>query len=224
LDEVVMVFLSVTFVSSIVGALAYPSFAVRCWKDLRGWASGLFGRARERARLRTAAALLDLGNHLMLCDQERKARRLERRLSGRRARRFGLEAAALRLGAKQTDEITLELPIGSREQEGNPSRTLAISCVVHHLPPGERPTAQDGDCALSWRVANRPSPGYRGPSAMCEMPSLERALLAYHARPLRPLRQGGRFFDEGVHHGAGKPEATSGPAISRRTGGGGGRP
>ena len=133
MDETVVVFLSVAIVSSIVGALAYPSFAFRCWKGFHEWASGLFGRARERARLRTAASLLDLGNHLMLCDEERKARRLQRRLSGCRARLFGLEAAALRLGAKQTDEVTLELPVGSREQEGNPSRTLAISCVVHHL-------------------------------------------------------------------------------------------
>ena len=33
-------------------------------------------RFAERARLRLAAALLDLGNHLMLCDEERRARRL----------------------------------------------------------------------------------------------------------------------------------------------------
>ncbi len=222
MHETVAVVLSVAVVSSIVGALAYPSFAVRCEDGLREWTSGLFGRARERARLRIAAALLDLGNHLMLCDEERKARRLERRLSGRRARRLGLEAAALRSGARRNDEVTLELPVGSRKQEGNPSRTLVVSCVVHHPPREEYPTGRNEGCTLSWRVVNRPSPGYRGPSTMCEVPSLERALLAYHARPLRPLRQGGRFFDEGVHHGAGNSEATSGPAIPRRTGGRGG--
>jgi hypothetical protein len=225
LGETVGVVLSLAVLTSIAGALAFPTCVVRCGKRLRGWASKLSGRARERSRLRIAAVLLDLGNHLMLCDEERRARRLERKLSGRRARRLGLEAAALRSGARRADEVTLELPIGSREQEGNPSRTLAISCAVHHPPQGEHPTAGKGDCTLSWRVVNRPSPGYRGPSTLCEVPSLERALLAYHARPLRPLRQGGRFFDEGLHHGGGSPEATSyAAAVSRRTGGGGRRP
>ncbi|QIN84605.1 hypothetical protein GBA63_19595 [Rubrobacter tropicus] len=197
------VVLAVAVLFSIVGALAYPTFVIRRGKHLRGWVSGLSGRARERARLRIAAALLDLGNHLMLCDEERKARRLEKRLSGHRTRRLGLEAAALRLGATRADEVTLELPVGSREQEGNPSRTLAISCVVHHPPRGEYPVAQDGDCTTSWRVVNRPSPGYRGPSSMCEVPSLERALVAYHARPLRPLSKGRRFLDEDVHYAGG---------------------
>lgn len=195
LSETVGVVLSVAVLSSIAGALAYASFAVRYGERLREWASGIVGRARERARLRIAAALLDLGNHLMLCDEERKARRLGEKLSGRRARRLGLEAAALWSGARRTDEVTLEIPVGSREQEGNPSRTLVISCVVHHPPRGEYPTARDGDCTLSWRVVNRPSSGYRGPSTTCEVSSLERALVAYHARPLRPSGQGRRFFD-----------------------------
>lgn len=203
MDETVGVVLAVAVLLSFAGALAHPTFVIRRGKHLRGWASGLSGRARERARLRIAAALLDLGGYLMLCDEERKARRLERRLSGRRTRRLGLEAAALRLGARQADEVTLELPVGSREQEGNPSRTLAVSCVVHHPPRGQHQAARDGDCTLSWRVVNRPSPGYRGPSTMCEVTSLERALVAYHARPLRHLSKGGRFFDEDAHHAAG---------------------
>lgn len=224
LGETVGVVLAVAVLFSIAGALAYPTFVVRRGKHLRRWIYGLLGRAQERARLRIAAALLDLGNHLMLCDEERRARRLARRLSGRAARRLGLEAAALRLGARRADEVTLELPVGSREQEGNPTRTLVISCVVHHHPRGEHPTARDGGCTLSWRVANRPSPGYRGPWSMCEVPSLERALLAYHARPLRPLSRGGRFFDEDVHQGAGETKVTSDLAVSRQAGGGGERP
>lgn len=203
MGETVGVVLAVAVLFSIAGALAYPTFVIRRGKHLRGWASGLSGRTRERVRLRIAAALLDLGGYLMLCDEERNARRLEKRLSGRRAWRLGLEATALRLGARQADEVTLELPVGSREQEGNPSRTLVLSCVVHHPPRGEYPGAQDGDCTLSWRVVNRPSPGYRGPSTMCEVPSLGRALVAYHAQPLRPLSKGGRFFDEDVHHAGG---------------------
>ena len=222
LREAVVVVALVAILSSIAGALAYPSLVVHRGNSLRRWAYGLTGRVRERARLRVAAALLDLGNHLMLCDEERKARRLEKRLFGGRAtRRHGLEAAALRSGAKRADEVTLEIPVGAREQEGNPTRTLVISCVVHHPPPGEQPTAEGRgrarDCTSSWRVVNRPSPGYRGPWSTVEVPSLERALLAYHARPLRPLRQGGRFFDEDVHHGEGKPggEATREPAASQ---------
>ena len=222
MDATVGVVLAVAVLFSIAGAPAYPAFAVRRRERLRRWAYGLIRRARERARLRIAAALLDLGNHLMLCDEERKARRLEKKLRGCRARRLGLEAAALRSGARRADEVTLEFPVGSREQEGNPTGTLAISCVVHHPPRGEYPAAQDRDRTLSWRVVNRPSPGYRGPSATCEVPSLERALLAYHARPLRPLRQGGRFFDEGVHHDAPEAGATGDTAVSRRPGGGGG--
>jgi hypothetical protein len=202
LGETVGVVSAVAVLFSVAGALSYPTFVTRCGERLRGWASGLSGRTRERARLRIAAALLDLGNHLMLCDEEREARRLERRLSGRRTRRLGLEAAALRLGARRADEVTLELPVGSREQEGNPTRTPAISYVVHHPPRVGYPAARGGDCTLSWRVVNGPSPGYRGPSTMCEVSSLERALVAYHARPLRPLSKGGRFFDEDVHHAA----------------------
>lgn len=208
MGEAVVVVLSVAVLSPIAGALAYPSLMVRCADRLRRWAYGLTGRVRERARLRVAAALLDLGGHLMLCDEERKARRLEKRLSGCLARQLGLEATALRLGARRADEVTLEIPVGSREQEGNPTRTLVISCLVHHPPRGGYPTAQAYDCKSSWRVVNRPSSGYRGPSTTCEAPSLERALLAYHARPLHPER-GGRFFDEGLHHAAGEPRGAT---------------
>ena len=218
MGETVGVFLAVALLFSVAGALAYPNFVIRCGERLHGWASVLYRRARERLRLRIAATLLDLGNYLMLCDEERKARRLERRLSGRRTRRLGLEAAALRLGARRADEVTLELPVGSREQEGNTSRTLAISYVVHHPPRGEHRAARDGDCTLSWRVVNRPSPGYRGPSTMCEVPSLERALVAYHARPLRPLREGGRFLDEDVHHAAGSAGSADGRLSSPEAG------
>ena len=218
MGETMGVVSAVVVLFSIAGTLAYPTFVVRSGKRLRGWASRFSGRTRERIRLRIAATLLDLGSHLMLCDEERKARRLERRLSGRRALRLGLEAAALRLGAKRADEVTLELPVGSREQEGNPSRTLAISYVVHHPPREEYPAARDGDCTLSWRVVNRPSPGYRGPSTMCEVPSLVRALVAFHARPLRPLSGGGRFFDEDVHHAAGGAGSPNGRVGSPEAG------
>src|SRR5215203_5193701 len=47
----------------------------------------------EAVRLRFAAALLDLGNHLMLCAEERKALRLRKRLSSARAHRLGLYVA-----------------------------------------------------------------------------------------------------------------------------------
>ena len=214
MGETVVVFLSV-IMSSIIGAMAYPYLSYWNRGRLRGCTSGLSKRVRERVRLRVAASLLDLGNHLMLCDEERRARRLRRRLSGRRARRVGLEAVALRLGARRADEATLELPVGARRQEGNPSRTLVLSCVVHPPARTEQPAVKGlpraCDRPWSWRVANRPSPEYRGPSITCEVPSLERALIAYHARPFRPPRQGGRFLDEGFHDDATKPGATSDP-------------
>ena len=176
---------------------------------------GLLGRLREAwprlvegARLRLAAALLDLGHYLMLCDEERRARGIVKKLSGRNKLRpwlrprLDLEAAAIRAGARRADEVTLEIPVGSRVQEGNPGRTLALSCVVHH-PPRDGQTlensSQGDDCTLMWRVTNRPSEGYQGPSVTSDLPSLERALIAYHARP---ITRGGRFLDEGVHEAA----------------------
>ena len=151
----------------------------------------------EGIRLRLAAALLDLGNHLMLPAEERKAFRLRRRLYS--ARRLGLVDAAVRAGARRLDDVTLDIAIGERPQEGNPKRTLALSCVVYG--PIDPDNGNEEAPSLSWRVANRPSPGYRGPSVTVEVPDLERALLSYHARPLRLARgaKGSRFFDEGVH-------------------------
>ena len=54
---------------------------------------------------------------------------------------------------------------------------------------------------LFWRVANRVSPGHRGPTVTVEVTNLERALICYHARPLRLAggASGVRFFDEDVH-------------------------
>lgn len=61
MDETTAVVALAAVLSLVVGALACP-YAVARWAErLRGWACGFLGRARERARLRTAAALLDLG-------------------------------------------------------------------------------------------------------------------------------------------------------------------
>jgi len=159
----------------------------------------------ERVRLRLAAALLDLGNHLMLSGEERRALRLQKKLSEPRALRLGIGAAAMRAGAKRVDDGTLEVPVGTRRQEGNPGRTLVLSCVIHE------PLSRDGSAAareeeewapsVFWRVVNRASEGYRGPQVMVEVPELGRALIAYHARPLRPpdAPGGRRFLDEGIH-------------------------
>ncbi|QIN78350.1 hypothetical protein GBA65_07255 [Rubrobacter marinus] len=217
MGETVVVFLSLVLFS-IASALAAMCLLFRRRERPHGQTSGLSRRVRERVRLRIAASLLDLGNHLMLCDEERRARQLRRRLSGRRARRLGLEAVALRLGARRADEVTLELTVGGRRQEDNPSRMLVLSCVVHHPVRAEHSAVeglpQAGDCTWYWRVANRPSPGYRGPSTTCEVPSLERALVAYHARPFLPSGQGGRFLDEGFHDNATRPGATKDPNAS----------
>ena len=161
-------------------------------------------RISEAIRLRLAAALLDLGNHLMLSADERKAFRLRGWLSSARARRLGVAAAAVRAGARRFDGVTLEIPVGERTQEGNPGRTLALSCVVYEplgdLPGGTSDAPEDAP-SLFWRVANRGSPGHLGPSVTVEIPELERALVSYHARPLR-LSGGApaaRFFEEGTH-------------------------
>lgn len=62
-------------------------------------------RISEAIRLRLVAALLDLGNHLMLSADERKAFRLRGWLSSARARRLGVATAAVRVGARRLDEV-----------------------------------------------------------------------------------------------------------------------
>jgi hypothetical protein len=164
----------------------------------------------ERAKLRLAAALLDLGNHLMLCDEERRGRRV-RGCAGRALRGGRDPVRALRrFGGSWTDEVTFEVPIGSRPQEGNPARTLHLSCAVSRPPDdgllgGVRGEA-DGGAVVAWRVTNRPSEGGVGPISYSEVPDLERALISYHAPAIAPAA-GGRFFDEGVHDGGGDDAA-----------------
>ena len=155
----------------------------------------------EAVRLGLAAALLDLGNYLMLSAEERRAFRLKKRLSSARARRLGVAAAAVGAGARRLDEVTLEIPIGERVQEGNPKRTLALSCVVYGTPDLGAIDRPEDAPFLFWRVVNRPSPGHRGPSVTIDVPDLDRALISYHARPLRLAggATGARFFDEGTH-------------------------
>lgn len=159
-------------------------------------------RISEEIRPRLAAALLDLGNHLMLSAEERRAIRLRRWLSSTRARRLGVAAAAVRAGAKRLDDVTLEIPIGTRTQEDNPGRTMALSCIVYEPSASGAATDPLDEAATPfWRVVNKASPGYRGSSVSVEVPELERALLSYHARPLRPEGEatGARFFDEDIH-------------------------
>jgi hypothetical protein len=140
----------------------------------------------------------------MLSAEERRAFRLRKRLSSARARRLGVADAAVGAGARRLDDVTLEIPIGERDQEGNPKRTLALSCVVYESPGhhASDPLEDDG-ASLFWRVVNRASPGHRGPSVTVDLPDLDRALLAYHARLLRLAEEatGARFFDEGTHDG-----------------------
>jgi hypothetical protein len=161
----------------------------------------------EAVRLRLAAALLDLGNHLMLCPEERRALRLRKRLSSARAHRLGLYVAAAKAGARRVDEVTLEIPIGERAQEGNANRTLALSCVVYGTPDRGPSDPPEDAPFLFWRVVNRPSPGQRGPSVTVDVPDLDRALISYHARPLRIAggatggATGACFSDEGTHDG-----------------------
>ncbi|CAA9470647.1 MAG: hypothetical protein AVDCRST_MAG05-526 [uncultured Rubrobacteraceae bacterium] len=142
-------------------------------------------RLAERARLRLAAALLDLGNHLMLCDEERRARRLRGLLERARRRGRDLEDALRRFGGSRTDDVTFEARIGSRPHEGNPSRVLEISCALSR--PAKLAGALDAGVSepvIAWRVTNRPSEGRPGPISYSEMPDLERALLCYYAPPL----------------------------------------
>ena len=36
------------------------------------------------------------------------------------------------VGARRADEVTLEIPVRSRRQEGDPSGMLVLSCAIHH--------------------------------------------------------------------------------------------
>ena len=114
----------------------------------------------------------------------------------------------MKAGASRLDEVTLEIPIGARHQEGNPKRTLALSCVVYESPGHHASNLPEDVPALFWRVVNRASPGHHGPSVTVDVPDLDRALISYHARPLRLAggakggANGARFFDEGRHEGS----------------------
>jgi hypothetical protein len=116
-----------------------------------------------------------------------------------------LHGAAVKAGARRLDEVTLEIAIGERPQEGNPKRTLALSCIVYESPDHHASDPPEDVPALFWRVANRPSPRHRGPSVTVDVPDLDRAIIAYHARPLRLAggatggANGARFFEEGTH-------------------------
>ena len=170
--------MTLLIVASLVAALALAVPA------LRRRVARAIARARkrlaERARLRFAAALLDLGNHLMLCDEERRARRLSRVLEKARRRGSDPEDVLRRFGGSRTDDVTFEAPIGSRPHEGNPSRVLEISCALSRPPAG----ACGSEPVVAWRVTNRPSEGRPGPVSYSEVPDLERALLSYYAPPL----------------------------------------
>ena len=114
-----------------------------------------------------------------------------------------MAVAAAKAGARRLDDVTLEIPIGERAQEGNPKRTLALSCVVYESPGHHAGGPPEDGASLFWRVENRASPGHWGPSVTVDVPDLDRALIAYHARPLRLAEgaTGARFFDEGKHDG-----------------------
>jgi hypothetical protein len=114
-----------------------------------------------------------------------------------------LYVAAAKAGARRLDEVTLEIPIGERAQEGNANRTLALSCVVYGTPDRGPSDPPEDAPFLFWRVVNRPSPGQRGPSVTVDVPDLDRALISYHARPLRIAggATGACFSDEGTHDG-----------------------
>ena len=175
--------MTLLIVTSLVAA---PALAVPA---LRRRVAHATTRARERlaegARLRLAAALLDLGNHLMLCDEERRARRLSRVLEKARRRGSDPEDALRRFGGSRTDDVTFEAPIGSRPHEGDPARTLEISCALSRPAKlADALGARVPEPAVAWRVTNRPSGGRPGTVSYSEVPDLERALLSYYAPPL----------------------------------------
>ena len=158
-------------------------------------------RLAERARLRLAAALLDLGNHLMLCDEERRARRVRGSIDRSLRRGQDPERALARLGGSWTDEVTFTVPIGLRAQDGDPSRTLDLSCTVCR-PPDAGFGSAAGEPTVAWRVTARPSAGRRGPISYSEVPDLERALLSYYAPVPAAPAVGVR-----AHDGEAKPAA-----------------
>lgn len=111
-----------------------------------------------------------------------------------------------RFGGSRADEVTFEAVVGACPQEGNPARTLSLSCTVAR-PPDDVLGAADREPVVAWRVTNRTSECRPGPVSYSEVPDLERALPSYHAPAVSPLAQGGCFYDEGCHHGETKPAA-----------------
>jgi hypothetical protein len=94
---------------------------------LLGWLAAWWAFVCERARMRLSAALMDAGAHLALDPVERRARRIRRRMLGRRGRRLGPYATLLGMGAKPlAGEATLALATRATAS----GRVLSLLCVA----------------------------------------------------------------------------------------------
>lgn len=81
--------------------------------------------------MRLSAALMDIGAYLALDPIERRARRLRRRLIGRKGRRLGPYGALLAMGADElAGQATLVLGRRATTSDQGPGRIHSLLCVA----------------------------------------------------------------------------------------------
>ena len=199
--------------------------------SLAAWVGAWWAFACERARMRLSAALMDAGAYLALDPVERRARRLRRRMLGRRGRRLGPYAALLRMGAKPlAGEATLALATRATAS----GRVLSLLCVAvregggpSDLPrPCPRPLPEDlaGAAGFYWAVRSAPADGRPGGARTSMLHeregALEKALIAFFADPVPGGLAGLRRAEhhepagEGLDRGQGRvPDGGEAPAA-----------
>lgn len=181
-------------------ARAVATAFARARAALLGWLAAWWAWACERARMRLSAALMDAGCYLALDPVERRARRVRRRMLGRKGRRLGPHAGLLAMGAEElAGEATLVL--GRRWSA--PGRVLSLMCVAvgegRDAPEAARPSpgvfggappAKLARPEFYWAVKTQAAgaePGHAGArtSMLQEREgALETALVAFFAEPV----------------------------------------
>ena len=180
------------------------SLASRTYRRVLRAAALWWDWACERARMRLSAALMDAGGYLALDPVERRARRLRRRLLGRRGRRLGPHAVLLAMGAGElAGEATLV--VGTRTSAAG--RALSLLCVAvgdeRGVPEAARPVPgmfaggpPDRHPEFYWAVRTQAAGaplGFAGArtSMLHEREgALETALIAFFAGPVTRAQAG----------------------------------
>lgn len=175
----------------------------KSWSALVGLIAALWVSVCERTRMRLSATLIDAGAYLALDPIERRARKIRRRLRGRKGRRLGLYRALISMGATGlAGEASLVL--GTRKTPSGRKQTLlcvAASSASFASSNEKQEAGPEGEPEFYWAVRTQRADAPRGlAGARTTMLSeregaLETALLAFFAETV-PQRLAGLYpFD-----------------------------